>query len=321
MHLRRRAAVPMAGGALARLIRRPGILLVAGIALGLAAPPLAAALSPWLAPGVALLLFLTVLRLDVAEALAHIRRPGLMLLATLWLLLAAPLLVAAARPLLALPPGMAAALVLMAAAPPLASAPAIARFLSLDAALVLVLVAVAGLAAPLTLPLVLPPLAGEALPVAPLELLLRLALLIGGAGGVAVLVRRLAGQGRVAAWALPLDGATVALLALLAVAIMDGMTARILATPGKVALYALAAAAAHLLLIVLGAAAFAPLGRRGALSLGYCTGTRNMLLVVAALGVPAQSDIFLFFAAYQFPIYLLPVLARPLAWRALGPPA
>ena len=59
------------------------------------------------------------------------------------------------------------------------------------------------------------------------------------------------------------------------------------------------------------------LDRRTALTAGYCSGGRHNALLMAVLPVTADPDIFLFIAAVQFPIYLMPALLQPFYRRLL----
>ena len=66
-----------------------------------------------------------------------------------------------------------------------------------------------------------------------------------------------------------------------------------------------------------GALAFAWLGRRGALTLGLCSGSGNLGLLLAALADRASFELFVFVARAQLPIYTLPVIQRHLYDRWL----
>jgi BASS family bile acid:Na+ symporter len=50
---------------------------------------------------------------------------------------------------------------------------------------------------------------------------------------------------------------------------------------------------------------------------GYCSGGRHNALLMAVLPATADPDIFLFIAAVQFPIYIIPALLQPLYRRLL----
>ena len=99
------------------------LALFLGVFLGLLLPDLADLARPLLAPCVVALLLATLLRVDW-EGLGHyLRRPGLLVLVTAWLLVATPILLwALVVPLGLLPASLSTALVLMAAAPPILGA-------------------------------------------------------------------------------------------------------------------------------------------------------------------------------------------------------
>jgi hypothetical protein len=58
---------------------------------------------------------------------------------------------------------------------------------------------------------------------------------------------------------------------------------------------------------------------RTALTAGYCSGGRHNALLMAVLPVTADPDIFLFIAAVQFPIYMIPAMLQPIYRRLLKP--
>lgn len=311
----------MAAGqhALLILTRHARPLLALCLFVGLALPPLAALLRPVLPAAVAGMLFLSMLRVDWPALSGTMRRPRLVAAALAWLLAACPLGMAAVVAALPLPEGIAAALVLMAAAPPITSAPAMALLLGLDMGFALALVAAATLAAPFTLPLAAGRLAGQALALPPEQFALRVALLVLGTLAAALVVRRLAGPARIEAARGSLDGALVLLLLVFAIALMDGVTAAALDDPGLVAALVAGSFAANLVLQAVSAAAFARLGRQGALTFGLAAGNRNMALVLAALPADADPHLLLWFAVAQFPIYLLPALSGRAYRRLLQP--
>ena len=121
-----------------------------------------------------------------------------------------------------------------------------------------------------------------------------------------------------AANARALDGASVAILLIFILAIMDGVTAVAVARPGYVALATLAAFVANITLQALGALAALKLGLRQALTVGFMTGNCNMGLVMVALADKADFDVIVFFAMAQLPMYMLPALLTPVYRRLLA---
>ena len=293
------------------LNRRGVLVLAAGVFAGLAAPEAAALCRPLLPASVAGLLFLALLRVDFAELALHFSRPWLNAGLTVWLLLIAPLLVWLVVNAFDLEADLATALVMMAACPPLISGPAMAMLLGLNAALMLVVVVIATLVAPFTLLLVSASLAGLQLDIAPTSLSLRLGGLIGGCFVAALLVRRVLGRVTLERWRDPLDGASLALLLLFAVAIMHGVAELVDNDPGKVTRLVLAAFGANVALQLAGIIVALARGRVESLTVAFASGNRNMGLLLAVLPAEASAEILVFFALAQFPIYILPALLQP----------
>lgn len=295
-------------------------VLFVGVFLGLALPSLATLARPLLAPAVAVLLTATLVRVDWRVMLDTLRRPGLVAGIVAWLLLGAPLVTAAVLTLLPLPGPLTTALVLMAAAPPILSAAPIAMILGLDGALALVVSLIATLLTPLTVPPLALALLGLELDLGVGEFMARLAVVVVVAVAAAALIRRAIGRERLPRVARHLDGAVVIVMLVFAVAIMDGVTATLMARPAVVALWLGAAFVANPALQAIGALAFAWLGRRRALTIGLVSGNCNMGLLLAAFPPGADADVVLYFAVAQLPMYMLPALLLPLYRRLTAAP-
>ncbi|MEQ8817169.1 MAG: hypothetical protein RLO51_23405 [Thalassobaculum sp.] len=299
--------------------------LAAGVFLGLAIPDMAAAARPLLVPAIAAMLTLSLLRLDPAGVVGALRRPQLVVPAVGFVLLASPLLGFTAASMLDLAPGIAVALVVWSASPPLISVPAIATLVGLDGALALTVTTAAGLLVPVTLPPLVFALLGLELDIGPTALMIRLALLLAGTGAAAAAIRRLAGPARLQRHAPAIDGGFVLVMLLFAVAVLDGVTAAALTEPVRVAGLLALVFGASLGMQALGWLVFNLAGARAATTLALACGNRNMALVLGSAPAAFDPDSFLFLALLQFPIYLLPVLLRPIYRRASGqgwsPPA
>jgi BASS family bile acid:Na+ symporter len=215
------------------------------------------------------------------------------------------------------------ALIMQAAAPPIMSAPAFVALLGLDIALALAALVAAIVVTPLTSPFFTAVFGGDALPMDPSALALRLALFLGGSFIVARLARRMTGDQRIREWREHIDGVNVIALFIFAASIMGVVTYRLLEEPVFVLiLLALSFAITFMLMIVTGALFWAA-GRERALTLGISAGVRNMGLMLAAAG-SVSDTVILYFAVAQFPIYLAPWLLYPLVQRILRsqlPPA
>lgn len=110
--------------------------LVALVVIGIACPPLGAVLKPHVTPAIFILLCLSFMRLDVAALRSHLRRPGLVVAATLWTVLVVPLAVGLSSSAVGLPafaPGLHLGLMLQSVASPMMAAPALAALMGLDA--------------------------------------------------------------------------------------------------------------------------------------------------------------------------------------------
>ena len=103
-----------------------------------------------------------------------------------------------------------------------------------------------------------------------------------------------------------------------AIPLMGGTVAQATEHPVKFAGFIAGAFGGMLLCNLVMAAATLPfLDRRDALTAGYFSGGRHNALLMAVLPAAADPDIFLFIAAVQFPIYLIPTLLQPLYRRLL----
>jgi BASS family bile acid:Na+ symporter len=295
-------------------------VLFAGVFVGLGLPDLAALAHPLLTPCVVLLLLLAFLRVNWHEALSYARRPTLSLLVISWILLACPFLVWLVLKATALPEPLVTGLVLMAAAPPILGSTALAIMLRLDAALSVFSCLLATLFAPLTIPILALALLDLELEIGLWGLMFRLLVLVFGTLVAAIVLRRLVGIPRLTRLATEIDGLMVLSMLVFAIAIMDGVTAALLQRPGVIALWVAAAFVANPALQILGALAFAWLGRRQALTLGLASGNRNMLLILATLPAGVDFGVILFIAVAQLPMYTLPALQRPLYSRILKTP-
>lgn len=303
---------------LAWLGRHGSAVIAVGVFLGLAIPPLAALLKPLLVPAIIGPFLIALIRLDWRRLGQYFTRPTAVALALVWLLVLSPLLVHAVIQPLGLPASIHSGLVLMAAAPPLMASGALALMLGLDAALAVLVTMLGTALMPFTLPAIALYLLGVRIDMALSELMLRLGVVVGGCFALAWLLRKILPPGSIGRHAEALDGLAVLGLLLFATAIMDGVSTMVLEQPSFVMLCALAVYALNLTLQALGSIAFAWRGARQALTLGLCSGNANLGLLLAALADRATSEVFIFVAVAQLPIYTLPVIQRPLYRRWLA---
>ncbi|MEM5582163.1 sodium:proton symporter [Roseibium sp. AS2] len=306
--------IRLIGAGLAWIGRHGTAALAVSIFIGVALPALSSTMRPYLTLSVFSLLTLAFLRLDAAEFRQRLRRPALLLAALAWMMLGTPLLtfglVAAAGPE-ALGPDAVLALFIATAAPPVMAAPAFIYLLGLNGTLSLALSVAALIVTPLTAPLIGELMLGPSLPLSVGGLAAQLSLLLAGAFVIAAALRRLAGSERLGRSAHHISGLNVVLLLIFAIAAMDGVAASFASRPvftlGLTALTFVLALVQILLTLLL----FSPASREDAYAIAHTCGTRNMGLMVAALGGTLPELTWLWFAVGQFPIYLLPMILKP----------
>ena len=299
------------------LAARAAPVLAVGVFAGLVVPELARVLRPALVPAVFLIAALAFLRLEPRAVAVHARRPLLALLALLWLVAAAPALAWAAVGLASPPRALGAAILLHSMAPPVFAGVAIAVLMGLDAPLAALVTVAATFLAPLTLPPSALVVLGLELELGLGQLTLRLALFVAGAALLAAIARGLAGSERIARWSNRIDGVSVVLFLVFAVAIMDGVSDLVWTRPGIVLAWTGAAFATNLGLQAAGALSFLRAGPRPAATVAFMSGNRNLALVLAVLEGEAEPDLLVYFALGQIPIFALPLLLAPLYRRAL----
>lgn len=300
---------------LAASARRGPALLGFGVFGGLLVPPLAHALHGVITPTVVSLMTLVLLRVDIAAALWHLRRPVRLAWNVVFQLLVCPVIAWAAIRPLHLDPGVAAGVVIFATGCAATSGPAFARLVGLDPELTLLATLASTVLVPLTAPPMAHALMGVDLAISVPAFMLRLLLAVGVPILASLLIRRVVGAERLAPYGPAVDGAVVWLVVIYGLGVMDGLAARMLADPLWVAQAATAAFAVSFGLNLVTTLAFAPLGWRTAGASGLMSGNRNMALYLAVLPAAADPRVSLFFALCQFPLFLSPFLLRPVYRR------
>lgn len=300
------------GASLSRLRPSGPTLLVAGVLAGLLWPQLADCARPLMSPTIFLFTLGTFLRVDGREFRAALRRPLVSVALPLIALVACPLLMLVATRWLGLGAELSLAMVLAVAAPPSSGTAAVARMLGLNATIPLAVTLLSMVIAPLSLAFVALWLDDVALD--PLALAARLSMMVGGAGAAALVMRRHAAA-RVSSHQGCIDGLVLAALLVFAVATMAGVRRQLVEQPVTALSYVGLAFAVNMGLQCLGAAAMpGTLAER--LTIGLILGNRNVGLVWSAMGAAVSPRMALFFAASQFPIYILPRLMEVFMRRA-----
>ncbi len=290
--------------------------LPAGVFAGILLPDLAALLRPILAPVVIGSLTAALLRLDWKRIGAALQRPGLALLLAGWQLVLSPMLVWGASVLVGLPPDLHLLLVLQAAAPPIGSAAVFALILGLDGALAAVGTVLATLLLPVTLTPIILLLSETGLRVDLGAFLLRVVLVVGAPFALAAILRAIVGPARLRRNDALLGGLNVLLLLVFAIAVMDGVTARLLSEPAYVGGLFLTACIAAVILHAAAFAAFRRAGARTAFNAAVMSGNRNMGLMLAITAGTAGEAFSLYVGVAQIPMYFAPLLLSPFLRRS-----
>jgi BASS family bile acid:Na+ symporter len=303
---------------LAAAVRRRGNLLIAGGAVvGIALPSLAEATRPLLLPLSTATMLLALLRVEPAALAGVLRRPWLALLVLGWVTAVVPLLVYGVLSAALAPddPWLRGG-VLIAAAPSVMSAAAFALLLGADAALLTVVALPSNALAPLVLPAAAA-LLGVGASLDPGAMAMRLALLVGIAFGGAALVAVAVGRPRLRAAGGGLDTALVLFVAASALPCMADVGPALREAPGAFAAALGFALGLNLVLQAIGAAVFWRAPARAALSAGLVSGSRNNVLLLAAIAGSADAGLGLVVACAQLTLFIAPAMVAP-AYRRLA---
>lgn len=303
--------------ALAWLGRQSTRAIAVAILIAILLPPLSTLLKPYVTEAVFLLLFTAFLRVDADALRGHIKRPGLVLAGTAWTALAIPALfaivciVTGAETAM---PDLYTALMLQAITSPIMSSPAFALIMGLDATLVLAVLVTSSAVTPVTAAL-FAALMGLGLDLSPLALGAQLFVVVAGSALLAFIVRRIAGVTAIERHREEINGFSIVLLFVFAVAIMENVGATFLARPLMMTALTIFSFVVVTAILIVSLLALMKTGRRNALALAFLSSQRNMGLMLAATGGAVPELAWLYFAVAQFPIYLSPYLfTRPVAW-------
>jgi len=295
------------------------IFMAAALGVGIIVPPLSSTLGPLLPSVVWTVLFLSMIRIDWAEIVAFRHRSLLVVGGILFVLVVSPLLMVGALKLLGVPggQGLMTAFVMMSASSPYTAVAAVALILGLDSALALVILVSTTLLMPFVLPVVVVTWLGFDASIDAWALVERLAVMVGIATSLAVIVKWLAGAERLTRNSFRIDGMIVIMMVVFGVALVDGVTAKLLSAPAHVFGILLGSFAVNLALVAAGYLFFLRSGRRIALTIGYAAGNGNMAILLAVLPDTIHPDITLYFALGQFPMFMLPMVLKPVFRRIL----
>jgi BASS family bile acid:Na+ symporter len=206
-------------------------------------------------------------------------------------------------------------LVLSACAGPIFSSPAFARLLHLDAPLMTAIVLATTLLMPMALVVWSDLLLTTSAELDLGEYLWRMTLFILLPFALATVLRGVVGKATIAASRRKISALVIASLMLFALAVMDGVTARLLDNPSLVAGFLVAAFLYNVGSQLVTALVFRPVGAVRALTAGLAAGYRNLALVLVMTETMVGPDFAIYVGVAQIPMYVLPVLLTPLYQR------
>lgn len=286
-------------------------------------PPLGEMLRPYLTVAIVGLLSVAFMRIDMQVFRGHLRQPALVLKATLWTMLAVPALITGLCWLAGIhsfSEGLYTALVLQAAASPMMAAPAIAMLLGLEASLTLAVLIFSTAVIPLSAP-VFAALAGVSLSISAPALGLKLFAIVAGSALLGLLVRQLAGPGRLGRYREHLDGINILLLFVFVSAVMGDVGVTFLRSPGLILGLIAATFIMFFLLFGLTFIMFIKAGNNPSVALALMATQRNAGLMLAATGGAVPEVTWLYFALSQIPLYLTPKMMLPIVKRLVNQPS
>lgn len=294
---------------LPEITRRGPTVLASGCAIGLAMPYLAELTRPLLPVMVFIFVLGTLLRINNAEVISSAKNLKVSLIFPALMVVACPYLFGMIALYLTDNQELSLAIAIAVAAPPASGNAAVARMLGLDPSMSLVTALCSMAIIPITAPVILHVFAdGLSLSIDPVDLAIRLAVLIGGAEGAALLIRRFS-QNFVASHGLAIDGVVVIALFLFATGTMAGMQTLILDEPARaLSMIALAYGVNFFMQILIGGLYPGTLVAKFTMALNG--GNRNVGLLWSALGVSLSPTMALYFACCQLPIHTMPKILQ-----------
>ena len=295
--------------------RHATVFTASSVFIALFLPSLASVLTPLLTPAIWGLLVLAMVRLDWVGVKLSIKRWRVSSIALVWMLIGSPALMWACVTHLDIAPGIAVAMVLMASSAPLNSVPAMVMMMGLNGTLALVIMVGATFLLPITMPVIAFEFMNIRLDMSAWEMAGRLTAILASALGASILCRQFVGIDRITTWGTKFDGIVVILLAVFAIAIMNGVSALLIEDPIRIITITFLSFMANALLQLIGFGLFKTIGLRDAMTIGFAGGNRNMGIILAVLPASSDPDITLYFALAQFPMYVFPVLLKPLVGR------
>src|SRR5580693_2730368 len=306
------------GAALAWLGRQGARAIAAVVFIAILVPPFDALLKPYVPEAIFALLCVAFVRVEAADLRSQLRKPGLLIAATVWTSLVIPMLIGIACLALKVDtraPDLLIGLMLQAIAAPMMASPAFAAVMGLDTTLILTTLVASTVLLPLTAPMFSYIFIGPSLTISPFTLGIKLFAILAGSLLLAVIIRYFVKLSTLLRYNDQINGVNIILVFVFVAAVMEDVAARFMAQPAMMIELAALAFALTFAILVLTAIVFVKAGREPALILGLMTSQRNMGLMLAATGGALPAMTWLYFALAQFPAYLSPLLFSSLARR------
>jgi ACR3 family arsenite transporter len=292
-------------------------IVIAGVIIGLAIPPLSNAARPYLAIAIFIFTFGSFLKFEASTFKAEVSNVKRNALMVLWATFGIPLVVIAFMSVARPGPELAQGLLFWALVPASPACVAFAAILRLNAPIALLATVIGTAAAPFYIPALAALLGGYQIDIDPISTCLHLVLLIGGAALAAIATKRLAGS-FVRENPEAMTGIAVLAMFLAGMGSMRGMQAHLLSQPITSLEFVVLA---YVLLFgteLLGSFLFWSYGRTAALTAGLISGTRTITLAWVVLGNHVLPLADLFLAASMVAKYTAPGLTKALLARLIA---
>lgn len=284
-------------------------VLALGAVVGLLVPVLTEWARPLMPVTVFIFVLGTLLRIDNQQVLLAARDVKVSIVFPFFMVVICPYVVGTFCLFVNVEQELSLAIALAVAAPPASGNAAVARMLGLDPSMSLVATLCSMMIMPMTAPVIMNYFGdGLGLTIDPFELAFRLALLIGGAEGIALLIRRVASK-QLKNYGVAIDGVVVVSLFVFACGTMRGMQSIIIETPGMALTLVCAAYVVNIFLQVV-CFCFYPGDVTARFTMALTGGNRNVGLLWSALGITVSPCMALFFACSQLPIHTMPKILQ-----------
>jgi BASS family bile acid:Na+ symporter len=286
--------------------------MLLGVAVGLSLPNVAEFMRPLVVPISIIMAVISMLRIEPEKLVATFRRPIFLTMAGLFVLIVLPAMTFLLSRAFGMPAWLVTGLTFASASPPVSSAAAFAILVRVDPGLVTGISIPATLVAPVTVWFLTSsfPELGKGVELG--ALVLRLSCIILGALFAALIIRCLVGKERVSKWGVSLDGATVVLVTFIAIGVMYDIGLVFRSDPALLISLLMLTALVSYGSLLLTIATFWSVGTDEALAVGLCGSIKNMAVMVAAVLGTVDPRISIVVIIAQFPIFLSPLLMRPL---------